>query len=106
MKKSLMIAVAAIAVSMLLLFTNWSWRWVVIHGWSASKQAELILSNRVEKIDDEFLDYLIYTAGNCVVFAEHETEGRAMVYCPKGIPTETNKIGALTHLVGDWYAAR
>lgn len=105
MKKSLIVAGAVIVVSMLLLFTNWPWRWVVLHGWSASKQAELLLSGRIET-DEEFIDYLIYTAGNCVVFSEHETEGRVMVYCPKGIPTETNKIGALTHLIGDWYTVR
>jgi len=105
MKKTLMVAAVAIVVSVLLLFTNWSWRWVVIHGWSASKQAALLLSGRVDT-DDEFIDYLVYTAGGCVVFSEHETEGRAMVYCPKGIPTETNKIGALTHLIGDWYTAK
>jgi hypothetical protein len=105
MKKSLIVAVTSIVVSILLLFSNWSWRWVVIHGWSASNQAESMLAGRIDTAD-EFIDYIIYTAGGCVVFSEHDTEGRAMVYCPKGIPTETNKIGALTHLVGDWYTTQ
>lgn len=104
MKKSLTVAVAAIAVSLLLLFTNWSWRWLVFHGWSASKQAESLLLGRVGT-DDEFIDYIVYTEGDCVVFSAHEIEGQAMVFCPKGISSETDKIGSLTHLVGDWYKA-
>lgn len=105
MKKLLIVAAAAMVVSMLLLFTNWSWRWIVLHGWSASKQAKSLLSGRVDT-DNDFIDYIVYTAEGCVVFSEHESEGRAMVYCPKGIPAGTNKIGALAHLVGDWYTTR
>ncbi|OAM52272.1 hypothetical protein A7981_01930 [Methylovorus sp. MM2] len=104
MKKSLIVLVA-IAISMSLLFTNWSWRWVALHGWSATKQAKILLSGG-DETDDEFIDYLVYSMGSCVVFSEHETEGRAMVYCSKGIPAQTNKIGALTHLVGNWYTTQ
>jgi len=94
-----------IFLSIFLLFISWSsWRWVAFHGRSASKQAELLLSGRLDT-NDEFIDYIVYTAGSCVVFSEHETEGRAMVYCPKGIPIEagTTKIELLTHLIGPWY---
>jgi hypothetical protein len=104
MKKIFILVV--VAVSILLIWTNWSWRWVVLHGWSASKQAESILSNQVEKIDDEFLDYLIFTTNNCVVFSEHDEEDRVMVYCPKGIRPQNSEIGELNHLVGGWYAKK
>lgn len=94
-----------IVVSFFLIFTSWPWRWVVFHGWSASRQAKSMLSGSSET-RDEFIDYVIYTAGDCVVFSEHNTEGRVMVYCPKDIPSDTTKIGSLTHLIGDWYTTR
>jgi len=102
MNKSL-IFVVTIVIAVSLLFSNWSWRWLVFHGWSATKQAKLLLSGQ-DGTDDEFIDYLVYSTGGCVVFSEHEADDRAMVYCSKGIPAQTNKIGALTHLVGNWYA--
>lgn len=106
MKKTLLISAASIiAILILLLSTNWSWRWLVLHGWSASKQAKLLLSGQRDT-DDEFIDYIIYTMDGCVVFSPHETEGHAMAYCPKGLPSDSNKIGATTHLVGAWYTTR
>lgn len=102
MKKSMIAATVALVISSLLLLSDWSWRWMVVHGWSASKQAELMLSGH-SRTEDEFIDYLIYTLDGCVIFSEHESESRAMAYCPKGVPSDKSKIGVLTHLIGAWY---
>ncbi|CAH1090959.1 conserved hypothetical protein [Candidatus Nitrotoga sp. 1052] len=96
---------ALIAASLSLILSNWSWRWIFFNGWAASGYAKNILSGSTVQ-DEKFLDYIVYTSGDCVVFAEHDKEENRMAYCPKGVPSDTSQIGTLQHVVGAWYRAR
>ncbi|MEW6562654.1 MAG: hypothetical protein AB1400_05410 [Pseudomonadota bacterium] len=105
MKKIFIVDAVVVAVSIWLYFSDGPWRWVMLFGSSASQEAQLLLSGHEGK-NDKFKDYLIYTVDNCVVFVNQKTVNRTMVYCPKNIPADTTKTGALTHLVDDWYVAQ
>lgn len=86
---------------MLLILGSWPRRWVLLHGWIAANYAERLLVGSPAS-EEIFIDYTIYTANGCVVFAKHEEE-RTMVYCPHGAPTDAAQIGSLAHVIGPWY---
>ena len=94
----------ALLVCIAIVIANWPWRWILIHGWGASKHADQLLSGQPSS-DSSFIDYTIYTADGCVVFAQHEADDRTMVYCPKGLPGLSEQVGPLKHVVSSWYRA-
>lgn len=94
------VLIASICSSLIL--ANWSWRWIIFNGWAASGYAKNMLSGLTVQ-DEKFIDYIVYTSGGCVVFAEHDKEENRMAYCPKGKPSDISRIGPLRHVVGVWY---
>lgn len=104
MKNITIVVVLSILVCLLLIITNWSWRWILFNGWEASEYAEQLLLGHSP--NNQFVDYVVYTTtSGCVIFGRHEEERGAMAYCPNGIPVNVNKseLGNLTHLIGAWY---
>ncbi|MBI5436192.1 MAG: hypothetical protein HY937_03685 [Nitrosomonadales bacterium] len=106
MKKQLLPIFILALTCLVLIFANWPWRWILIHGDTASKQANHMLSGDVNPTPDEFIDYTIYTTKGCGVFTSHDNPERTIVYCSKGLPVDTSEIGgSLKHIFGAWYFA-
>ncbi|WP_148217442.1 hypothetical protein [Allochromatium vinosum] len=103
MKKTAVIVLISVIFAMTTLaIVRWPWRWLVTHGWQASTLADDFLNNLSPTINDEFIDYTIYTAHGCIVFATHK-DNRAMVYCPNSAPANAPQIGDMLHIIGPWY---
>ncbi len=106
MRKRLLLIVILTLTCLVLIIANWPWRWVLIHGGSASKEANYMLSGVVPPTPDEFIDYAIYTTKECAVFSSHDSPEKAIAYCPNGSPVDTSEIGgSLKHIFGAWYFA-
>jgi len=86
----------------ILIMANWSWRWIVIYGWEAANFAGELLEGGNPSTNESFIDYTIYTAHGCVVFATHDSD-RTMVYCPNGVQANIYQIGHVEHVIGPWY---
>jgi len=104
MKKGIWALALLAAACMALVLTSWPSRWVLFHGWKAANHASRLLAGNPAS-DNSFIDYTIYTASGCVVFATNEDD-RTMVYCPNGNPTDAAQIGSLAHVVGPWYRGK
>lgn len=103
MKRNILSVVAIlIIVCISIVISIWPWKWVIFHGWTAAKHADRLLNGSKPTTESRFINYTIYTASGCVIFATHEDD-RIMVYCPDGDPTDTKKIGYLEHVFGPWY---
>jgi len=96
------ILLSVVLAFIIFIIANWSWRWVVVHGWEAANFAGELLEGGDPSTSESFIDYTIYTSQGCVVFATHDSD-RTMVYCPNGVQANTDQTRQVEHVIGSWY---